>query len=45
MRAAYGIIAPKLPIGVEGEAIFDLGPFVELVRNGELLKVAFAELH
>ena len=45
VRAAYGIIAPKLPIGVEGEAIFDLGPFVELVRNGELLKVAFAELH
>ena len=41
VRAAYEIIAPKLPIGREGEEVFDLGPFVEALRHGDLITKAF----
>lgn len=35
LRAPYQAIRPLLPIGREGERLFDIGPIVDLLRNRE----------
>lgn len=37
LRAVYEAIEPLLPIGREGEHVFDIRPIVELVRDGEIV--------
>ena len=37
LRAVYQQIAPHLPIGREGDEVFDVRPVVELVRDGEIV--------
>lgn len=42
VRQAFELMAPLLPIGREGEEIFDLTPFVRLLREEGLAGRAFA---